>query len=45
MPDWTGVYTRGGIIFNFDPDQGRGPPTAKLTPVGSSQFRDFTFDK
>src|SRR5690554_3723272 len=33
MPDWTGVYTRGGIIFNFDPDQGRNRlPTAKLTP-------------
>ncbi|HEY8519510.1 MAG TPA: hypothetical protein VIN61_05480 [Gammaproteobacteria bacterium] len=33
MPDWSGVYTRNGIIFNFDPDQGRDRlPTAKLTP-------------
>lgn len=33
MPDWSGVYTRGGIIFNFDPDQGsERMPTAKLTP-------------
>ena len=33
MPDWSGVYSRGGIIFNFDPDQGTSPePTAKLTP-------------
>ena len=23
LPDWSGVYTRGGIIFNFDADQGR----------------------
>ena len=33
LPDWSGVYSRGGIIFNFDPDQGRNRlPTAKLTP-------------
>jgi hypothetical protein len=32
LPDWSGVYSRGGIIFNFDPDQGTDPlPTAKLT--------------
>ncbi|MBN1239464.1 MAG: hypothetical protein JXB36_13255 [Gammaproteobacteria bacterium] len=32
MPDWSGVYSRGGIIFNFDPDQGTDRlPTAKLT--------------
>ena len=33
MPDWSGVYSRGGNIFNFDPDQGRNRmPTARLTP-------------
>jgi hypothetical protein len=33
LPDWSGIYSRGGIIFNFDPDQGRNRmPTAKLTP-------------
>ena len=33
LPDWSGVYARGGIIFNFDVDQGRNRlPTAKLTP-------------
>jgi hypothetical protein len=33
MPDWSGVYTRGGVIFNFDPDQGfNAKPTARLTP-------------
>lgn len=33
LPDWSGVYSRGGIIFNFDPDQGTSrEPTAKLTP-------------
>jgi len=34
LPDWSGVYSRGGgIIFNFDVDQGRNRmPTAKLTP-------------
>lgn len=33
LPDWSGLYTRGGIIFNFDPDQGTNRmPTAKLTP-------------
>jgi hypothetical protein len=33
LPDWSGVYTRGGAIFNFDPDQGTNRlPTAKLTP-------------
>ena len=33
LPDWTGVYTRNGILFNWDQDQGRNRmPTAKLTP-------------
>jgi hypothetical protein len=33
LPDWSGIYTRNGIIFNFDPDQGTDRmPTAKLTP-------------
>lgn len=33
LPDWTGVYTRSGILFNWDQDQGRDRmPTAKLTP-------------
>jgi hypothetical protein len=40
MPDWTGIYTRGGIIFNFDPDQGRGSPTAKLTPEYEKRLKD-----
>jgi len=40
MPDWTGIYTRGGIIFNFDPDQGRGTPTAKLTPEYQKRLKE-----
>jgi hypothetical protein len=33
LPDWSGVYSRGGIIFNFDADQGMSrTPTAELTP-------------
>lgn len=33
LPDWTGVYSRSGILFNWDQDQGRDRmPTAKLTP-------------
>ena len=41
LPDWTGVYTRGGIIFNFDPDQGRNRlPTAKLTPEFAKRLTD-----
>jgi hypothetical protein len=33
LPDWTGVYTRSGVLFNWDQDQGRNRmPTAKLTP-------------
>lgn len=33
LPDWSGLYSRGGNIFNFDPDQGTNRmPTAKLTP-------------
>ena len=33
LPDWTGLYSRSGILFNFDQDQGRNRmPTAKLTP-------------
>jgi hypothetical protein len=33
LPDWTGVYTRSGVLFNWDQDQGRERmPTAKLTP-------------
>jgi hypothetical protein len=41
LPDWTGIYTRGGIIFNFDPDQGRNRlPTAKLTPEYEKRLLD-----
>jgi hypothetical protein len=33
LPDWTGIYSRSGILFNWDQDQGRNRmPTAKLTP-------------
>jgi hypothetical protein len=33
LPDWTGVYSRSGVLFNWDQDQGRNRmPTAKLTP-------------
>jgi len=42
MPDWGGIYTRGGIIFNFDPDQGRSPmPTARLTPEYERRLKDM----
>jgi hypothetical protein len=42
LPDWSGIYTRGGIIFNFDPDQGRGQmPTAKLTPEYERRLKDM----
>ncbi len=41
MPDWSGVYTRGGVIFNFDPDQGTNRlPTAKLTPEFQKRLTD-----
>ena len=41
LPDWSGVYTRGGAIFNFDPDQGRDRlPTAKLTPEYEKRLLD-----
>ena len=41
LPDWTGVYSRGGNIFNFDADQGRNPmPTAKLTPEFEKRLTD-----
>ena len=41
VPDWSGVYSRGGAIFNFDPDQGRNPlPTAKLTPEYQKRLTD-----
>jgi hypothetical protein len=41
LPDWSGVYTRGGAIFNFDPDQGRERlPTAKLTPEYEKKLLD-----
>src|SRR5688572_8812388 len=23
LPDWTGVYSRSGVLFNWDQDQGR----------------------
>ena len=40
-PDWSGVYSRGGVIFNFDPDQGMSrAPTAKLTPQYAQRFAD-----
>jgi hypothetical protein len=33
LPDWTGIYSRSGVLFNWDQDQGRNRmPTAKLTP-------------
>jgi hypothetical protein len=41
LPDWSGVYSRGGMIFNFDPDQGRNRlPTAKLTPEYEKRLLD-----
>jgi hypothetical protein len=41
LPDWSGVYSRGGAIFNFDPDQGRSRlPTAKLTPEYEKRLLD-----
>jgi hypothetical protein len=54
LPDWSGVYSRGGIIFNFDADQGRNRlPTAKLTPEYERRLldkldriqRDIEFDE
>lgn len=33
LPDWTGIYSRSGVLFNWDQDQGGNRmPTAKLTP-------------
>lgn len=33
LPDWSGLYSRSGVLFNWDQDQGRNRmPTAKLTP-------------
>jgi hypothetical protein len=33
LPDWAGIYSRSGVLFNWDQDQGRNRmPTAKLTP-------------
>ncbi|HZL93520.1 MAG TPA: hypothetical protein VFB99_07750 [Vicinamibacterales bacterium] len=41
LPDWTGVYSRQGILFNFDQDQGRNRmPTAKLTPEYEKRLVD-----
>jgi hypothetical protein len=41
LPDWTGVYSRQGILFNFDQDQGRERmPTAKLTPEYEKRLVD-----
>jgi hypothetical protein len=41
LPDWSGVYSRNGFIFNFDPDQGRDRlPTAKLTPDYEKKLLD-----
>jgi hypothetical protein len=41
LPDWSGVYSRGGAIFNFDPDQGRSRlPTAMLTPEYEKRLLD-----
>jgi hypothetical protein len=41
LPDWTGVYSRQGILFNFDQDQGRNRlATAKLTPEYEKRLVD-----
>ena len=41
LPDWTGVYSRQGILFNFDQDQGRERlATAKLTPEYARRLVD-----
>jgi hypothetical protein len=41
LPDWTGVYSRQGILFNFDQDQGRERlATAKLTPEYQKRLVD-----
>jgi hypothetical protein len=41
LPDWTGVYSRQGVLFNFDQDQGRNRmPTAKLTPEYEKRLVD-----
>jgi hypothetical protein len=39
IPDWTGVWTRGAFL-NWDPDQGSGPPTAKLTAAHARLLRE-----
>ena len=41
LPDWTGIYSRNAIIFDFDPDQGTNRlPTAKLTPEYEKKLLD-----
>jgi hypothetical protein len=41
LPDWTGVYSRQGVLFNFDQDQGRNRlATAKLTPEYEKRLVD-----
>jgi hypothetical protein len=41
LPDWSGVYSRQGILFNFDQDQGRNRlATAKLTPEYEKRLVD-----
>jgi hypothetical protein len=40
VPDWSGVWTREGVLFFWDQDQGSmdGMPTAKLTPEYERQL-------
>jgi hypothetical protein len=39
LPDWTGVYSRSGILFNWDQDQGRNRPgCAMATRMNSSMI-------
>lgn len=41
LPDWRGVYSRQGVLFNFDQDQGRERlATAKLTPEYAKRYLD-----
>lgn len=39
LPDWRGIYSRQGVLFNFDQDQGRNRlATAKLTPEYEKRY-------
>ncbi len=41
LPDWKGLYSRQGILFNFDQNQGRNRmPPAKLTPEYEKRLVD-----